>query len=418
MKIPGSLLLILGFMSVLLSSCNSSSPSIPPTKTDIVPTTQLPTSTITISPEPTSTKQPTLTPSVIPSPTLLSKNEPGLIVTLGESVASPWYPGIPVFSPDGQTIVLASSRIRFWDVSTHQLIREIKNPYPEGCYLTQAKFSPDGKYFAASVTGCWESENPSGHLLIWDASTGNLIQEWAQEYAKMPGPRGPDSDYVIPVYAFAFIPNTTSVVFANGNTLETRDIVQGEIQDVLKLGAKMYATQIALSSDGRLVYIIMSWEKDHDWPSLWTHQHKFQVWNINTHAFLLEKKYPEGWVNLSLKLLGTRLVEVNFESATSKIINLETNDELDIPFRLGWRYYNSDGSLMIYARLFGFDDKEKAIELWKTDNWRNIYTFTPKFRKDWTYGLHEIAFSPDNTILAIEHQEQVSLWNIAPVVQP
>lgn len=276
MRVLKSLALLFGFASMLISSCSSRTP------VSIDTETELPTVTLTFLPKPTNTKIPTNTPTITVTPITQSSNEPSLIVTLGEKVPSPWYPGIPVFSPDGQTIVLASSRIRFWDVNTHQLIREIENPYAEGCYLSQAKFSPDGKYFAVSITGCWKDENPSGHLLIWDTSTGDLIQEWTQEFAKMPGPRGTDSDYSIPVYAFAFLPDTTSIVFASGNTLETRDIFQNERRDVLKLGTKMYATQISLSSDGRLAYIIMSWEKDHDWPVLWTHQHKFQVWNINT----------------------------------------------------------------------------------------------------------------------------------------
>jgi WD40 repeat protein len=162
----------------------------------------------------------------------------------------------------------------------------------------------------------------------------------------------------------------------------------------------------------------MNWQKDHGFPVSWTMQHKFQIWNINTHAMLHEAKYPEGWSTMSLELLGTRLVQVDFEKATSQIRNLETEEVQDLPFRKGWPYYNSDGSLMIYARLFGFDEEEQAVELWKTDTWRNIYTFTPDFGTDWIYGLHDIAFSPDNSILAISHQEQISLWNIGPVVQP
>lgn len=401
---------------VLISSCSSSTPVIVQGTVTTTPEMKVP--IVTSLPEPTITKSPTPSPTVAPTNTFLPSNEPGLIVTLGEKVSSPWYPGIPVFSPDGQIIALASSRIRFWDVNTHELIREIKNPYAEGCYLSEAKFSRDGKYFAVSITGCWRDKNPSGHLLVWNMSTGELITEWIQQHAYMPGPNGKDSDYSIPVHAFAFLPDTTRIVFASGNTVETRDLFQNEDQDVLKLGPKMYATQISLSSDGRLAYIIMSWGKDHDWPILWTHQHKFQIWNINTHVMLHENKYPEGWAKLSLKLLGTRLVQVDFEKATSQMANLETEQIQDIPFRRGWRYYNSDGSLMIYARLFGFDEDEQAIELWKTDNWRNLYTFTPNFGTNWIYGMHEIAFSPDNTILAIEHQEQVSLWNIRPLIQP
>jgi WD40 repeat protein len=337
-------------------------------------------------------------------------NGPGLIVTLGEAIYPPRHGGIPAFSPDGRIIALASSKISFWNVETHQLVREIKYPDAADCCIVHANFSPDGKFFAASMINRQDGKNVLGHLMVWEMETGNLLQDWDQEYAKMPGPGG--ADYSIPVHAFAFIPGTTNIVFATGNTLETRDIFQNEKFDVLKLGSKMYATQISLSSDSRLVYIIMSWEKDHDWPSNWTHQHKFQVWNIKSHAMLREVKYPEGWVNLSLRLLGTHLVQVDIENSKSQITNLETDEVKDIPYRQGWRFYNADGSLMIYARIFGFDANEQGIELWKTDNWKNIY----KFALD--TGVDEIIFNPDSTILAIANNEQVSLWNIAPFVQP
>jgi WD40 repeat protein len=410
-------LLLLCFGSILLSSCNSNLSS---TSSESMLTA---TQTDALSTAPASTLEPifTRTPTHIPtdtSVTSLPSNEPGLIVTLGEEVHSPWYPGIPVFSPDGQIVALASSRIRFWNVNTHQLIRELENPFPTGCYLSNALFSPDGKYFAVSISGCWETNSGSGHLLIWNISTGELIQEWTQECAKMPPTSTTSWDYIIPVSAMAFLPNSTTLVYASGNSLVIRDILKNDEHDVLPLSSKMYASQISLSSDGRLVYIIMSWMKDHDFPALWTFQHKFQVWNIYTHAMLKEVKYPQGWTNLSLELIGTSLVQVDFEKGTSQILNLQTDEIRDLPFRKGWRYYNSDGSLMVYARLFGFDENEQAIELWNTDNWRNIYTFMPDFGTDWTYGMHNIVFSPDNKILAIEHQEQITLWNIGPVVQP
>lgn len=409
MKISGSVLLILGWVSVFLVSCGSTTPAIIPTNTSIANETKLPILVVSTTPKPTNTILPTTTPSTTPLVALPSSTAPGHIVTLGQD-EMPKYGGIPVFSPDGRIIVLASSKIRFWSVETHLLIREIKYPYANDCSIEQANFSPDGKFFAASITNC--KKDNLGHLMIWDMETGGLIQEWPQEYAKMPGPRGIDSDYSIPVHAFAFVPNTTNVIFATGNALETRDLFQSDKFDSLKLGPKMYATQISLSSDSRLVYIIMSWEKDHDWPSSWTHQHKFQVWNINTHAMLREVKYPEGWVNLSLKLLGTHLAQIDFENSKSKITNLETDEVKDIPFRLGWRYYNADGSLMVYARIFGFDGNEQDIEVWKTDNWRNIYTFSPNI------DVNEIVFNPDNTIIAIANSEQVSLWNIDPLVEP
>ena len=60
------------------------------------------------------------------------------------------------------------------------------------------------------------------------------------------------------------------------------------------------------------------------------------------------------------------------KEGTSQLLNLETNESRDLPYRKGWRYYNSYGNLAIYARLIGFNENEQAIELWNTDNWRKI----------------------------------------------
>jgi WD40 repeat protein len=337
----------------------------------------------------------------------------GPIVTLNEENQNDVQAS--TFSPDGQIIALSGSSIKLWNVHSQQLVKEMKNPYAPDCSFYEAKFSPDGKYFAASVFSQNTNKDPLGHVLVWDISTGAVLQDWPLEYARMPPTSSTSWEFVIPVYSLAFLPNSTGLVYASGNNLEIRDILQSDKHDVLKLGSKMFASQISTSTDGRLVYVIMSWEKDHDFPAFWTYQHKFQVWNINTHAMLKEVKYPQGWVNFDLQLLGTSLVEVNFSENTSQIRNLETDKVKDMPYREGWRYYNSDGSLMIFYRLFLEDENGKILELWKTDNWRNLYSFSIDFGK---YKLGDIVFSPDNSILAVQHEGMVTLWNIAPVVKP
>jgi len=119
-----------------------------------------------------------------------------------------------------------------------------------------------------------------------------------------------------------------------------------------------------------------------------------------------------------MSLHGEVILHQDWVNGTFEVHNLSTDEIDSFPYRRGWKYFNADLSLMISARLFGYDADEQIIELWDTDRWRNIYSFLPNFGRDWIYGMHMIAFSPDNTILAIEHQEQVSLWNIQPIVQP
>jgi WD40 repeat protein len=372
--------------------------------------------TTTRTPRPTRTPTPTPTHAIQATRMPRPVNEPGLIVTIDDSSSS--GSPLPIFSPDGRVLALVGSSIRFWDIQTQQFIRELKNPFLQGCYFLDAKFSPDGHLFAVSNAQCEQMGSNTGHLLVWDFATGDLLQDWEQENARMPAANTYMDEYVIPVYSLAFLPNSTTLVFSSGNSLEIRDVFQKDKLDELKLGAKMFASQISISQDGRLAYIVMTWAKDHDWPSDWTEQQKVQIWNINTHAMLREIKYPEGWATMDLTLLGDLLVDVEFEKGTSHILNLKTDITETIPFRKGWRYYNADASLMIYARLMMFDDKDQSIELWRTDDWRNIYTFMPDFGPDWIYRMDKIVFSPDNTILAIQHGGQVSLWNIRPFVHP
>jgi WD40 repeat protein len=404
--------LLFGIFCLLTASCNpsiiiSSPTNQPTTTTTILPTdppvaeTAIPTKTITCE---------LVTNS---APTSIN-DEPALLTIIGENYPQTEYFGYPVFSPDSQVLALSGSTVSLWNTKTFELIREFETQSEaEDCYGYDATFSPDSKLFATS-----DNCDATGYVRIWDVSTGELLHEWEREFASMPPTSTSSWEYFIPVGSMAFIPNSTKIVYASGNSLEIRDVYNENDHSVLNLGPEMYASQISLSSDGRLVYIIMSWMKDHDFPSAWTTQNKFQIWNINTHTMLREVKYPEGWVNLSLELLGTSLVEVNFEEGTSQIINLETDEIKKLPYRQGWRYYSPDGSLIIYARLFGFDEQERIIELWQTNNWQKIYTFMPNNDPSWSYGLTEIVFSHDNTVLAINHQGTVMLWNIRPVVQP
>lgn len=366
---------------------------------------------------PASTQTPTRTAAVPPSKTPRPTNQPGIIVTFGET--SSQDKPFSVFRPDGQVIALAGSRIRFWDIQTRQLIREITHSLLRNCSQRNATFSPDGHLFAVGLAGCEEGESTAGHVLVWDVASGVLLQEWETEFAKMPAGHSAWDDYVIPVFSLVFLPNSTTLIFASGKTLEIRDVFQKEPANVLKLGPKMFASQISISQDGRLAYIVMTYTKDHDWPSNWTQQQKLQVWNINTHSMLREIKYPEGWYTLRLELLGTSLAQIDFEKNTSQILDLKTDKTRELPYRLGWAYFNSDASLMIYAHLTQSDQDHQKIELWRTDTWRNIYTFTSTdIETSLIYGANRIIFSPDSTMLAIEHDSQVSLWDIRPVVQP
>lgn len=374
------------------------------------------TTVFTLIPPPEPTITPTYTPTILPTITPFSSDEPGLIVTLGEEKPGPWWPGVPVFSPDGKIIALASESIRFWNVQTHELILELTYSHSEGCRLANAKFSSDGKLFAASSTQCWDGE--PGYVMIWELASGKLLYKWEQAYAKMPPTSPNDTEgYSIPVSSLAFIPNSSVLVFGSGNSIEIVDALNVEVMDTLHLGPKMFASQLSISADGRLAYMIMGWDKTNDFPVNWKTKHVLQIWNINTHAMLREVKYPEG-ENFNFILLDKSLVKVDFDNETNQLIDLVTDEIFNLPYRTGWRYFNSDGRYILFARIFTLESEGDSFELWDIQSGNNIYTFMPDFGPDWIYGMHDIVFNPDNSILAIAHQERVSLWYISPATKP
>lgn len=270
-------------VTVFTVSCNSNVPAISKTATMTI-TAEVPSATLSPFPESTKIDNLIATPIIEPTFTPQPNNEPGLIVTLNGGGNADI--GIPIFSPNGKIVVLAGGGvIRLWDANSHEMLRDMKNPYAGRCFIKNAQFSPDSNLLTVTLQSCdYDFSNDSiGHLLVWDINTGDLLQDEFQEAVQIPA------------------------------TLET----------------------------GR---------------------------------------------------------------ATSA------------PFCSGLReFYNADRSLMACARII--DDKQ-AIELWDTQNQQVIYTFIPDFEKDWFYSLYGIAFSPDNTILAIAHNDQISLWNLRPVLQP
>lgn len=398
-----------------LSSCDSSSIG---SSTNVPVQNEVEVPTGTIPPPPIKTAQPTKTTTITPTNTPFSSSEPGSIITLGEANGPPWYSGIPAFSSDSKIIALAASRIRLWDAQTYQLIHEFENPYADQCEVSNAGFSPDSHLFAASITDCEDETASIGYLFIWDVKSGKLLKKWPQNYAYMPPAReSPVSlDFSIPVYAFAFLPNSTKIVFASGNTLEIRDVLKDEEPVIIDLGSKMFASQISLPSDGRFIYVLMVWTQDHDYPAHWRQQKKIQIWDTKTHILRREIEYPDSWYDPRLQLHNASVIQFSYEKGTAQVSDLETDEIREFPFRRGEPYVSSDLSFIIYARFFELDQVDKTIELWNTDTWRNPYTFKPE--DNLTYAMDGIIFSPDNATLAISHQERVTLWNIRPIVAP
>jgi hypothetical protein len=104
--------------------------------------------------------------------------------------------------------------------------------------------------------------------------------------------------------------------------------------------------------------------------------------------------------------------------ATAQITDLTTDATRAFLYRRGTSFYNNDHSLVAVLRYRGIDHEDQGIELWNTDTWRNLYTFRPSFGYELDLVPVEIAFSPDNSTLAIVHQGRLTLWDITPFTIP
>lgn len=330
------------------------------------------------------------------------------LATLGECVPNTWHSGIPLFSPDKKWVALVEdARVRIWDIASRALVREIQNPYSKTCEVSKAVFSPDARYLAASYPYCAKSEK-AGHVLVWDAASGDLLQDWSQVYASMPPTSADAPQNAIPISALAFSPDSATLIFASGNTIEIRDVVQKDRQDVIRLGPKMFASQLSLSPDGRFVYIVMDWLKT---QSTWVDKFNLQIWNLKDHTLVREIKYPEGFEITKLDLQGKYLVYSDLEKKTTQVTDLETGKTWNIlPLLLeGERHYSTGARLAVFTRV---NVKETALELWDNGNRRNVLTYQPRVEM----APIDIAFGADGTLLAIARIGQVTLWNIGPLV--
>jgi WD40 repeat protein len=295
----------------------------------------------------------------------------------------------------------------------------LKYPYSEKYYATKALFSPDGSFIVVSITDyLTHLEKPNSYLLVWDVSTGELQQEWVQEYAVMsaydgfgPEPRV----YTIPVDAMAFFPASTKLAYANGNRIEIRDVLEGGESTGWSLGDTMYASEMSMHGDGEILYILMRWYKDMNFPALYRYKFTAQIWHPATKSLRREIKFEEVYPGKEdVWLVGQYLLHQDTITPELEALDLSTDEKRDFPYRIGSKYFNQDASMMLVSRLAGVDEDKESLELWKTDTWRNVYTFEPNFGDEW-YFLSNIVFNPDNSLLAIEYDGQVSLWDIRSV---
>ncbi len=396
----------------LFTSCNSGVYVVTPTNTPVPTSTE---KTTIGTPKPvitnTTARPPTVTPQV--------SNDPRIIAIFGDENQE-WF-GRLAFSPSGLILAQAISSVKLWDINTHELIREIKFPYAG--QANKILFSPDGNLLAVNISDhhySWGG-GQDARLLVWDVSTGKLMQDWVQEHATMSTYDGFQTQpivYSILTDAMVFFPSSTKLAYSNGNRIEIKDASTGEEIISWSLGDKMYASEISIRADGEFLYLLMKWDKDLNFPALYRMKFVAQIWHPATKSLRHEIKFEEVYpTHANMWLVGQNLIyEDKIKSTLSAYaFSLETRKEL--PFRIGEKYFNIDASSMFVIRDIRNDENKEGFEIWNTDTWRNIYISKPPFIEN-LYSVSDVAFSPDNSFLAIDFDGRISLWNIRPTIQP
>ena len=398
---------------VSVTSCNSDARVVISTNSPIPTNTEKPTEIFTS--EPVITNTATHTPT---SPPEVS-NDPRLIAVFGDENQE-WF-GRLAFSPNGIILAQAISSVKLWDVNTHELIREIKFPYAG--QANKILFSPDGSLLAVNISEHHYSWGGSqdARLLVWDVVTGELIQDWEQEHATMSTYNGFDSEptvYRILTDAMVFFPSSTNLAYANGNRVEIKDARTGEEIISWSLGDKMYASEMSIRGDGEFLYILMKWYKDLTFPSLYRWKFRVEIWHPTTKSFRNEIKIEEVHPsNADMWLVGQYVLYEDKIKPSLDALDLSHDKKIDFPYRIGKKYFNADASLMVVIRDIGVDENEEGFEIWNTDTWRNIYISKPSSFEYW-FSLSDVAFSLDNSMLAMDYDGRILLWNIRPTIQP
>lgn len=414
------LLITICLVSILITSCTSS-PIIPSTFATIPTSTELSTPSATVLSIPTSGVLPTSAelPITLTATTLGKIDEPRFLIFLGDRKSTSG--GDLVFSPDGLIIAQADTSLKLWNVNTHKLIKELNYQNYNKFYATRTLFSPDGNLVAVSITiHPTNLGSTNVHLLIWDVYTGELKQDWEQENAIMSA-YNELSDliiYNIPVDAMTFFPSSTKLAYASGNRIEVKDAISGEKITSWSLGDKMYASDMTTTGDGEFLYILMKWYKDRISPSKYYWKFKAQTWHPATKSIRQEINYEDVDIsNASMWLIGQALLYEDKNQSSLYAYDFLQDKRKEFPYRIGWKYFNADANLMFVIRYVGVDENKQGIEIWNTDTWRNLYTFRPSFIDNW-FLLSDVAFSPENSLMAIDYDGQISLWNIRPSIQP
>ena len=163
-------------------------------------------------------------------------------------------------SPDGQTIVTGGQdkTIRLWYKETGLHYKTIKTNTDH--HTWGVGFSPEGKTIVSANVGYKETI-----IQLWESETGILKHRWFSSLSN--------------INSSSFSPDGQTIVIANNNTLELRDVETGVLKESLL--SDEVINGVSFSPDGKII-------------ASCTHQGNIHLWNTKTGHLIKMFKGHQG----------------------------------------------------------------------------------------------------------------------------
>ena len=279
-------------------------------------------------------------------------------------------------------------------------------------------FSSDDKYLA--TIAFTNQTNTLSRLIVWNLSDGKQIKDLALESAILL--KNSNDPYIVPPDALGFVPDTSVLAYANANTLQLLDLSGSDEPVTIDLGENMFASKISFPHDGRFLYVLMAWDKDHGYSIDWRRKDILQIWHAKLHYLSFTIDFPETdyFDREFMYLHNSFLIRNNNSKGTLELENLETGEVSPLPYHDSLIYVSDDNKFMLFIPYYlGLNNEQYGgIEFWNIDRWKLVYTLKPdcyshtegNASPGYQYG--EIAISPDNQWLALGYNGQIFIYDI------
>lgn len=407
------MLFLLVLFAVVLAGCGPEAEEFVPTA--LPASTDASTVQQTIMPAATNTSMPsapTEMPEPVPAATERPPDEPALVAAL-ECVAGCQT----AFSFDSKTIAIGKDTVQLWSIPEFELTQEfvLQNPQSNYSEVINMVFSTDGELLAAVFGEYYSKES---RLLVWDIAIGQLVFEMDLEKAVMVYQDHKPYEYL--VEAMAFIPDSSRLIYANGNDVEIRDVLDAETPpDVLDLDDAMFASQIEVREDGEFVCVFMDWKKNHTYQTETRTKYHGQVWHLYSQNLRMDIPFPDmDPVEEGMYLAGPILLQRKVIDGTLEGKDLYTNIEYKFPFRGGINTLSPDATRMVVFRSnWSMPEDEKGLEIWDTYHGEKLYDFRPAYHTDTFYFRYGARFSPNNKYLAMVYYDACYIWDLMPDIE-